>query len=270
MGVNNDNNNNNQNGVIGWHVVFSAALGGSGGAFFNFPFEGLKKRIQTGQQISLHLKELYRGATPFAVSVTIATVASMTFNDLLRKIPGYDYSSPVCNGASAITSGMLGALVGSTPVENVILTQQLKQMRPTQAIVTMVKERGLRRLWVGFPELALREAGFAGAMLWGVDAARAQVLSKTDSKPLAEAAALGVGVVGAVITHPFDTVATIKQKSDGRLSSRQAIEEIYRGYGLKGFFRGVSSRVVLFTGCAYTIPGITGIIQKWLHSMEAT
>ncbi len=254
----------NQSSLNRWHTFISAAAGGAGGAYINFPFEGLKKRLQTGQKISLHPRELYRGSTAFAVSVTFATIASMSFNNALKEVSSYNHNSSLSNGVSAVTSGMLGALVGSTPVENVILTQQLHKTSPIKAIAKMVKEGGPRRLWVGLPELAFREGGFACAMLYGVEAARNEALSKTDNKLVAEAAALSVGVVGAAITHPFDTVATIKQKSDGQLSSTSAIKQIYEINGPKGFFRGVGNRVVLFTGCAYTIPAISTLVQNWL------
>ncbi len=255
-----DTNSHVQNG---WHTFISAAAGGSGGAYICFPFEGLKKRLQTGQQLSFQPKELYRGSTAFAVSVTFATVASMCFNNALKTIPSYDHESALWNGVSAVVSGMLGAVVGSTPVENVILVQQLDKTTPIKAIIKMMGQ-GPTRLWVGLPELACREAGFAGAMLWGVDAARNKVLSKTESKTLAEAAALGVGLVGAAITQPFDTVATIKQKSDGKLSTSQAVKQIVESKGATGLFRGLSQRALLFTGCAYTIPSIQKLVENWL------
>ena len=212
-------------------------------------------------------KNLYRGATAFAVSVTFATVTAMCFDRVLKTAPGYDHSSPAWNGVSAVTSGMLGAVVGSTPVENIILVQQLNKTSPTNAIRTMMKQ-GPTRLWVGLPELAVREGGFAGAMLWGVDAARAKVLSHTNSEPLAETAGVGIGLVGAAFTQPFDTLATIKQKSNGSLSSTQAIRQIYATKGPLGFFSGLSQRAILFTGCAYTIPKIQRFASDWLNSKQ--
>ena len=73
-----------------WHTPVSASMGGSAGAYICFPFEGMKKRWQTNQSISFHPRELYRGSTPFAVSVTLATITQMSFDAYFKSIPGYN------------------------------------------------------------------------------------------------------------------------------------------------------------------------------------
>jgi hypothetical protein len=250
-----------------WHNLLSSAAGGSGGAYICFPFEGLKKRIQSGQPLSFYPQELFRGSVAFSISVTLATVTAMSFDRALKNMPGYDHTSLVWNSGSAVMSGMLGSVVGSTPVENIILTQQLHKTSPVNAIRIMLQQ-GPTRLWVGLPELAIREGGFAGVMLWGVDAARQKVLKRTNSKTKAEIAALSVGVGGATVTQPFDALATIKQKSNGLLSSTQAAQQLYASKGPLGFFSGLSQRVFLFTGCAYTIPKIQKMTSDWLNNKK--
>lgn len=249
-----------------WHVPVSAAIGGALGGFVCFPFEGLKKKFQSGQHVSLqslHPRELFRGACSFSCSVTIATIASMTFRHLLQSIPGYNSESTAWEAGIAISGGMLGAVVGSTPVENVILAQQLNKTHPVGAIQILFKQ-GLRRPWVGLPELACREAGFAGVMLWGGKAANQWALKLSDNQTIATIAEISVAVLGATITHPFDTIATYKQKHDGLVSSRNAFLSIINQEGYRALFRGLSQRIFLFTGCAVIIPRMEAVVHKAL------
>ncbi len=251
-----------------WRTFFCPAFAGGLGATLCFPFEAIKKKCQTGQirtvtdlgqLITRQPRELYRGCPAFAVSVTVATVSAMKFRDLLRDSPYYDSSSKAHEASTAVTAGILGAVVGSTPVENIILYQQKCQVGPLPAIKGMLRQR-LTRPWVGLPELMAREGGFAGFMLFGVGAAREKVFEKTGNKGLAEIAGIGMGVVGATMTQPGDSTATFKQEQElmGRvtMSSRDAIKEMYRLGGLSRFFAGLGGRTFLFTGCAILIPRI--------------
>lgn len=236
-------------------TLVSSALGGAIGGFICFPFEGLKKRLQSHQLIVYSPRELFRGAPSFSVSVTAATVGCMFFNRLLHSLPSYDPSSSLSQAISAVASGALGAFVGSTPVENTILRQQLEKLGPLSAIRSLFRE-GITRPWLGLRELAMREAGFAGAMLWAVPAARDEVYEKTKSISLAGVAEVGVGILGALLTHPFDTVATTRQHSNGRYSIAETVRRLYETAGIGAFYRGGANRCVLFTGCALIIPEV--------------
>jgi hypothetical protein len=248
-----------------FRCIFSSAMGGSIAAGGFYPGESLKKKFQTGQMISLYPQKLWQGCTPYIVSVTSATVTSMTFRHYLEKIPGYDYSSPYHQAASAISGGMLGALFGSTPVENTILEQQMKNLGPIEAIKSLFKQ-GVFRPWVGLPELMMREAGFVGLMLWGSDAAEQKVTELTGKPSLGKITQLALGVGGAAATQPFDTIATYKQQHLG-ISSIDAIKRIYAQGGLLRFQAGLSGRVFLFTGCMLTIPTIEAKIRKTLSNV---
>ena len=161
-------------------TVFESALGGAIGGWVCFPWESLKKRLQRGELAPsdfrnwangrlihvLHPRELYRGSGGFGAAVMTATASSMTFNALLKeKLPGYNPHSLIWQGSAAVASGMLGAVVGSTPVENMLLVQQQHRIGPSAAVKWMMQQ-GVFRPWVGVRELMLREAGFAGVMLF--------------------------------------------------------------------------------------------------------
>jgi hypothetical protein len=235
------------------------------GGYICYPGESLKKRAQvTNLEIShFYPKELFRGSVPFACAVMVASTTSMTFNQVLKNMPIYNPDSHMWNAALAVGSGMLGAVCGSTPVENTILTQQQFKLSPIEAIKKMLSQ-GYLRPWVGVRELMAREAGFAGVMLFASPEARKFTLQATSSETLATVAQIGVGVLGAYLTHPADTVATIRQKLDGKVSTSGVIKKIYAEYGVKGFFRGVLYRSLLFTGCSLIIPRGANLVQEKL------
>ncbi|MCF7852100.1 MAG: MC/SLC25 family protein [Simkaniaceae bacterium] len=261
-------------------TLSTSALGGFVGGFLCFPPEGLKKRLQAGGVDSsdfhiknfpngkvlriLHPLELFRGSVAFASAVMVASTTSMTFNALMKTHPSYDESSKIWGGASAILSGMLGAIVGSTPVENTILVQQVHKLGPSAAMQHMIKQSWTRP-WVGVKELMFREAGFAGVMLFAGPETRRVVLDKTHSPSLAFAAEIIAGIGGSFLTHPADSIATYRQKLDGKLSLSDAIKTMYKEGGMRTFFKGAIFRSMLFTGCATIIPRASKIADEILR-----
>lgn len=246
-----------------WHPFVSSSVSGAVGGLLCYPPEGFKKRSQTGQKISLNPVEIYRGSGAFATSVMLASLTQMSFFNAFKKLPGYDNDSAEWNVSAALMSGMLGATVGSTPVENIILTQQLNKANPVQAIQIMMKQ-GVLRPWVGLPQLAMREAGFGLTMLWGARAAYDAVQQLTGNPSLGFAGQIAAGLAGAAITQPFDTMATYRQHRDGKISSLDTVKKIYSEAGVGGFFKGLRHRSVLFTGCAVTIPFVEEKIRHGL------
>ncbi len=239
------------------------AVAGYVGGWICFAAEGLKKRAQTTGISPRHFlpTELFRGSTAFAGAVMVASASSMTFNTALKGLPFYDPSSNKYEAAAAIFSGMLGAIVGSTPVENVILKQQTEKVSPIKALQIILKQ-GITRPFVGVRELIVREAGFAGVMLYVGPKFSEIALEKTQDSGLAFGASLLAGMGGAIVTHPCDTISTYRQKLDGRVSLTQAIEDIYTLYGPKGYMKGVVPRMALFTGCSIIIPKCAKSIEE--------
>ncbi len=253
-----------KSGKKDWSVLLSAASGGATGAYVCFPFEAAKKMLQRGVPLPFNRPlEFYRGSTSFSVSVTAATVAAMTFRHGLQQLPGYDSTSTPWAAFSAVFGGMLGATVGSTPVENIILYQQAHKCGPKVAIRELFVQ-GLFRPWVGLPELMMREAGFAGTFMWGGRAASAKVKQHTDSALIGGATELVVSLLGATCTQPFDALATLRQRHDGKLSSLDAIRLLKKTKGFRGFFGGLSGRAFLFTGCAVIIPRVEEVVRNFL------
>lgn len=253
-----------------WNTGLSAVLA----TVINFPFEGMKKRLQSNQTLSFkeimtgipkgvsvkwnavslkQLPELYRGCTAFGVSLVPTSIIQRSMNKRLLEKFGEGTTTKVYSG---LFSGAMGA-VASTAVENVILTQQKYTAGPRVAVNIIYKKGGITGIWTGFSMISVREAVFASSYLYAAEAA-ATYYSNVFGTDKTLPAKLGVGVVGALITHPADTIATTMQNSHKKISALKAAKEIYRGKnfesaGAKNFWKGGSWRCALFTGSMLTL-----------------
>lgn len=260
-------------------ALFSSAIGGFVGGYVCFPFEGLKKRAQVGTLknhllYALHPFRLFQGAPAFATSVTLASTSSITVNSLLKASSFYDPSSALHNLSAAIGSGVLGSMIGSTPVENTILVQQKLNVGPIKAIQYMLNQGGVKRLWLAGLPIAFRESGFASIMLYGGPAANKFVMDRTQDKTLSLFAELFVGSIAALLTHPADSLATFIQKHAGKVSTWDAAKTLWtQGQkegpkGLCAFYPGAMYRVFLFVGCATIIPRAAKTAEDILQTMN--
>lgn len=262
--------------------VEELAINASSGALAGytcFPFEGLKKRYQrkelqpsdffnwkNGKLLNaLRPPELYRGALSFTSAVAINAGTGLTIAGLLKKLPFYDSKKETHVFGTDMLGAAAGAIVASTPVENTIVVQQSLKVGPIQAWKHMLNQ-GITRPWVGVGELITREIGFVGCtILYFGPKVRDHVQEKTNNTMLATLSYAGVGVSFAILTHPADTLATWRQKRDGKISVMEGIQELRASGGAKAFFRGVFPRICLFTGCFSIIETVPRLIDEKLR-----
>jgi len=246
-----------------------------------FIFEGLKKRCQRREIVPsdffklhngrlfavLHPREAFRGVTSFATSVALNAAAGMTSTNYLRKMSCYDSSLESHKLTTAVAGGMIGAVVASTPVENTIVVQQEHKMKPIEAWKYMFKQ-GIGRPWVGVRELMMREAGFIGSVLYFGPKVRKEIVEKTNNQTLAEIGAIGVGATFATLTHPADTLATWRQKKEGKLSFIGGVKDLHALGGTGAFFRGVGARIWLFTGCFLILENLPSYMNRKINELS--
>ncbi len=240
-----------------WITPISAAMGGASAGSGFFIFEGLKKKVQSGQQISWHPRELMRGSCSFATSVGTTAIVQISIDQKIKSINGFHTDSKLHNAGAAAVSGAIGGMF-STFVENTILAQQLGKCGPLVAVNSMFKE-GVKRPFVGIAPLMCRELGFGLTMLFGAPEAgkyAAENFGEKARKP----GEIAAGIVGAYATQPFDTAATDMQKKG--LTTWQAAKNVVQN---KRYFTAGGWRAALFTGCALTIPPATKKAEELLE-----
>lgn len=254
-----------------WHAPFAGVVAGISGGTLNYPFEGAKKRAQSGQLqpwqmpgIRPHtfVRELYRGGSSFILSLAPVSMLQATFNDYLKGFLPNNPSQAYVVGAGVL-SGAVGAFF-SAPVEHMIITQQQQKIGPLQAMKYLYS-RGPTYAWTALPPLMIREAGFGCAWLMGAHAA-GEALSAHYNRDLRIPAAIGVGVLAAGLTHPFDSMATRKQQSKERITMIEAGRQILAQKGWKGFFAGYQYRSFLFTGCMVSIAFVDKAARETLSN----
>jgi hypothetical protein len=238
------------------------ALAGAAAALVTFPFESAKKKFQSGQPIIWSLREFYRGCSAFVVSLTPTGAIQVASNILIKQKLGEGRNAEITSGVAA---GGLGA-VASTAVENVILRQQLQNTGPKQAINSLFAE-GALRIWRGLALISGREAIFGFSYMWGSKEASKHA-KENYGEQFALPAKIGVGIAGALISHPLDTTATVRQKHASYLSTKDAAKQIMTESGLKGFYKGAVPRCLLFTGAMLTSEKVLSVFDSDVNETE--
>lgn len=255
-----------------WQPIAKGFLSGTLAGYVCYPYEGWKKSKQSGLPLPRfwELKAVYRGANAFALPLAPVSIVQVSVNTSLRNsLPkDADEGLKICVD---VLSGSMGALV-SAPVEHIVLTQRKFNIGPIQAIKKLAGN-GYTYPWTGLKPLMVREAGFGFTMLTGAEKAGTwlsesyhSLFPGIDLKPVGM---IGTGIVGAAVTHPFDTIATRKQLSNNRISMSQAATEVYKKHGLSGFFLGYRHRAFLFTGCALIMNAVNKEFDKRMESRKA-
>lgn len=256
-------------------------LSGTLAAVVMYPTEALKKLSQTNTKKDLGFKikklrtwlpagkKLYTGGLGFAASVGPATLLQRNTYTMLSSNPAFNDHKML----TAFISGSVGAIC-STVVENTILTQQILLRKNNSANLSAAFKQlysyGLLKIWTGFTPLVVREGIFGGLALSQSDQF-AEYCQQSWNHPYASTLGkLSIGLMGALITHPFDTVATRKQHNM-HAGIQEPIHEIfkkvYTNEGIKGFYRGGGWRVGLFTGCMLIISNSKKPAEKMLSTM---
>jgi len=230
---------------------FSSVTAGTAIAYSTFMFEGLKKRLQTGQKISWKFSDLFAGSTSFAVSITPTTTIQMTADSVMKRYMPDD-ASPLTKLMQSAFCGIQGAIV-ATPVENIIIRQQMAKAGPKWVIKDMYNQGGMFRFWKTFNLIATRDGIFTACMLFVNDKVVTFAKDKFGSK--AEyPALLAVSAIGAGLSHPFDTIATNRQKDHAKTSLVQFTSNFINQHGYKGLYKGIGPRFGLFFAFSNLIP----------------
>lgn len=251
-----------------WFIPPMAGLiSGSIAAAITFPTEAMKKRKQSNQPpIGFEFFKpntwaksaviLYTGGLAFVASVGPTTLIQSTAMDFMTE-------SGLTKEGNIMPAFICGALGGfcSTFVESLILAQQYKRNArkpsgPIKTIESVVRQHGVTKLWTGLGCIMARECVFGGLALRAADSIAKWAVNTTGNKNHYFLTQLLVGMAGALVTHPADTVATLMQHNLHQYQKESVaaiVKRVWMKHGLKGFYEGGCYRVGLFTGCMMII-----------------
>lgn len=237
------------------HSLVAGGISGGAAGYAGFYFEGLKKRLQSDQKIpnrtnlnlNTWLKESFRGAGTYAACNIPATVVQQMANNFLKKQQRSD--TAIEQATTAIVSGGLGG-IPAVILGNILLEQQLKAIGAAEAFKNLLTH-GISRLFRGTSLVVVREAMFGFCYLKGVNEAGNYAATHFGSMFVLPAQ-LTVGVIGSLVTHPFDTVATAMQRYDYK-SIKDAGTALWKENGVTAFYKGGAARIGLFTTSMLTL-----------------
>lgn len=300
--------------TLWWHPLLAGWAGGTSAGYSCYMFEQMKKLAESGSQqhytaLFHTLKRLYqnpgkqtildtkrafrlfvqqsaKGAHSFALTLAPTSIVQVSINNYLKQhlkkaSPNNDSNLP--KYVAGLISGGLGAFV-SAPVEHCVLVQQREQcsFKEASKILTM---KGPLFAWTGLKPLMIRESIFGFTMLTGSEAFGDWLVSachtnQTDQPYLKFMGQITVGIGGALLSHPFDVIATRKQMVyqtpkqvisepiKEPMSMIRAAEEIRIEHGWRGFWHGAVPRIWLFTGCMLIIGQVQKKVMKTLEDLN--
>jgi len=230
--------------------------------------------VQIGRFEGFHT--LWRGVTPTLVMSVPGTVVYFSLYDQIRPHLGNGQLAP---GACGAISRVFAATAVS-PLEllrtKMQATQGVSYADAVRVIRATVTREGVVSLYRGLSSTLLRDVPFSALYWTGYELLRSRFGAAMHPQTFDPAAPpVGVsftagalaGSFAAVVTLPFDVIKTRQQSLIGeqivttaggvsleREPTAAIVRDIYRHYGLRGFFAGITPRVAkVAPACAIMI-----------------
>ncbi len=278
-----------------WYPLFrnisSSIVAGTTVASLTFPAESLKKWMQSNQETLdknyqilkdakitpqslgsswvnnfVTVKDAvckseyipYRGLSVFVVNIVPTTIIQFMVEETLKKVMPSTPNLYQSVAASAFC-GVVGA-VNATFIENTIVRQQVMKAGPISTINDMFRN-SIFRPWKSYPGIATRDGIFTLFMLNIIPNAVA-IAKDNFGDWTAVPVRVAMSFAGAALSHPFDTVATLQQKSHEKAPFIDTAKKLYQEHGVKGFYRGVMCRTLMFGTFAYVLPKVRDLAAE--------
>ncbi|KAL1920874.1 uncharacterized protein VTP21DRAFT_11509 [Calcarisporiella thermophila] len=271
-------------------VLIAASSAAICGVLGGFPFDSIKTRMQTHNYRSAFdcvkktyaeegLHGFFRGMLPPLATISVIKSISFSVYEGTKSalctragLAFQDFSIPSSTAVAFVSGAASGSVISllSCPLELVKIQKQLEQLlwtrehakapdeRQTRIHTTswhsakeIVRLKGVRGLWYGFPSHFARDALGTG-MYFGSYETWKRVISGpgNPSGPLTHFFAGGLcGIFSWLIIFPIDLVKSMYQKE--ALSPRaaykntwQCAQAILKESGLAGFYRGINVTLV--------------------------
>lgn len=212
-----------------------------------------------------------------------------TFDTIKSLFSTYPSSSPSATQSllSGLSAGIVASTLVITPTERLKtaliddahrahLTSTPRHFRGAlHATANIWRSKGIRGLWAGYAATTLKQAGATTVRLGSYDIIKTWERSKGFEGGVALNFANGAvaGTVTTLLTQPVDTVKTRAQSVKGA-GVVEAVSEIWRRDGVKGFWRGTVMRLgrtvisggVLFTTNEAVMDLIRPVFEKVVES----
>lgn len=204
----------------------------------NQPLVSMKNEFQKGGKIQFSPKVLWGGVTANSLGLGVVTGVQGVTNEVAKDwLSNNNHESLTIADkfAAAGVAGGVSALV-SCPSERVMDEHRerakLKNLvKPTymKTVSELVKKGGVAELFTGLGSTILRDGPFVMTYAVGTPLVAKEIKPYVRDSELAATVlgGVGVGLVGAAVTHPFDTLKTWRQ---AKMSPDWSVSALYKGF----------------------------------------
>ena len=232
------------------------------------PTWAIKMRMQCGLPFTLDPRFLYKGYTT-GLSVMVPATAFEMFNT--SRVESIS-SKKTVTAKERVVSSFLGGLTSSilTNPLNLIGTQQHKHnTTPYKVISIMVRQHGLRSLFIGLPTIAVADGMFNCAFYGLFPPVKYYLTDYTcNNETFAGFAASAlIGIPTAALTHPIDLIKTRQHQyadEKGMHGFTKCFKEIYKSNTKMAFFKAFVPRTIGMT-CTVLAAGTTAEVAESLY-----
>lgn len=211
------------------------------------PLVTLKNELQKGGKLNFSARVLYGGFSANACGMALVTAVQAGVNNVLKNwfLNSRSGYHEMLNFASAGTAGALSALV-ACPSELLMDRQREKEkayakakgrtQRPTysRTVLELAGTEGWTALYRGLLPTMVRDSGFTVAYAAGTPYLKERLKPYLGEWMATAVSGATAGVLGALVTHPFDTWKTWSQaglsKAVWQGSLQKSLEEAYKGF----------------------------------------
>ena len=224
----------------------SGLCGGIVGTVMSHPFDTLRVRYQNDEKIKAQniikytsqliqqekFRTLWRGLSSPIIGIGLEKCLVFGFYDNVKKI-NY-FNSPILN---SMTAGLISGVICTsvvTPVERIKILKQDKKII-TRSILTP------SQLYKGWTATLVREVPGYGIYFMTYDTLKTSNILQDNylRTPLFGAIS---GIMAWIFIYPSDPIKTKMQSNSEKFL--EATNNIYKTYGIKGFYRGFSLAII--------------------------
>jgi len=241
--------------------IAGATGAGCASTLFGHPLDTIKVHLQTNPKLGgtweatkylLHSNSplvFFRGIIPpLFNAVVMNTVMFSVFEGVKQSL------GPMGAG---FVSGIATACL-STPTDYIKIQSQLSGVSSMDLVKTTLKQHPTR-LFRGHLANLGREGVFTMVYLGLYDVLRSNSNHNNNLIEVAATSSL-TGGLAWVASYSFDTVKTVVQATPGRVSYREAVQQLWNQGGYKAFYKGCGTS----TGRAVLVTSIRMITYEWI------
>lgn len=209
------------------------------------PLVTLKNSLQTGGKTPLSGRALYAGFSANACGMALVTAVQTSVNATLKGwfSKGQPALSDEQKFLSATVAGATSALA-ACPSELIMLQHSekvkaaLQQKLPKPSyhatLADAVGQVGISGLYRGLAPTAGRDAGFTVAYAAGAPYLKERLKPYLGEWAATLVSGCSAGVIGALVTHPLDTLKTWRQSGSSaplwKVNIKNTLEAAYKGF----------------------------------------